>query len=948
MGDPQEVGLKVEDWMGVNRQQTQEQIQDNSFWTLQNLYERKIGELQRRGGSQLMTNTSLPTNVSSIESDYILYDKVLGKTKILKVGCTVPGVALTEANVSASFVTSPAGHWGASPVGFTNAFCGASNVTSGGGVFLVGVGFGLQALINSPITASLPASGDTKTFQVVISAGGVSNKNLRSIELYAQVIGAYASSVAVPNYIWIGTIDLVATPSGTFNFPFAPITLGADPGTGDVGSTDTTWTLAPSATTGNFVLGKTYYVAVLNHRVHYDSSNVLNKNYYVAQSIQSVTMTAGMTSIVISKTAGGSAANIIAIGLHPNSLRPLQMAPNTTTWTATISSVPTSCMSGVVNFIPTSPDVNTGYWIFNQTDISVDEMFATIDSNNNWLPIYINNFGGLNTDTLPGRPPQFTISSTASGFGVSTGARWSGSQYFSQTQELMFLCPKNNYNIGTGPLNGNLGIQVGFTGDLSSGTNTILNVSPIPTVQQFNSGSTITGPGIPLGTTATISGTTMTMSNNSTLTATASDFCINANHSNSINGPAHNIVQYDGWCATMAVMDFNSQSPPYFSILGVYQEHLLGAGGSGIARNKLFFANPFDPFNWIVAASPTVVQYIQIESSGEDINCLGTYVNSANLTGPIEQIIVGKRSSLWVLTTLPTYTSSSNNNVLLTELSRKAGAANDRCIVSTEMGTIIAGVDNVWLIRGTGEPTPIGDEIKWFLRGEDPTQIVDPTNWSAVYHDNHYKLAFSAPGSSTPNQELWLNINKMKKMKGQPCWYGPMIGRECWAQTVEIQFNDTIIPKRWSVDQTNLRWYWADREDFSQDFGVNLSFLLDTKNFGGQDDTLNKLYKGSMWKMKADQALTFLESLSTINETGTIMDANSRLVPILPGYTASNYANFVANCRAKLYRYFTINRGMFGENLNIQWSYTGPIYFTIAGFVAYYSTSKRRPGLPGG
>jgi hypothetical protein len=181
----------------------------------------------------------------------------------------------------------------------------------------------------------------------------------------------------------------------------------------------------------------------------------------------------------------------------------------------------------------------------------------------------------------------------------------------------------------------------------------------------------------------------------------------------------------------------------------------------------------------------------------------------------------------------------------------------------------MAAVDNVYLLRGNGEPTPVGNEISRILERSDLSNAV------AVYHDQHYKISFHDPslGGETQfnNVEWWLDIRKMKAQQGQSSWKGPMVGREIDYCFVEDFAPDGIsydsARDRLCVSKRDVNLYKADvlpqeQADTIYDFGVPVEWVFETKDFDitRQDNNWNKLIKRQYWKMKAiDPQFTALE-----------------------------------------------------------------------------------------
>ena len=944
MAVEKENGLRVADHLGINRQIVAEDLQDQYYLQTGNLYERKIGELQPRGGSTLIGG-SLPSNIASQGQSFTLYDKLLGKTDFLKVGCSVQSGTITNANISSAFVVDATnGKWGVVPAGDTACFIGC-NAT---GIQLVATGFGVCQPINAPLTSGLPTSGQTKKLVVTITSTGINNPNITGIDVYACVTPSYSGGLHDNVWMYVGHIDLIANPTGTFTFFNGPITLNAtDPGAGVIRggpSADASVSLVGvSGLGGTFIPGTTYYVAVLSQYLNYQSNINLDKCYWAAYSVQSVTLQPGQTAISISKNALGSAASLIAIGTHPHLLQPFEIVSNSATFSINLLGPVTGNQMGCVNFLPTGPNVNEGIWFYNVSDFATDEMFAKWNSSANaWQAIGVNNFNLWNTDieTFAQTPP-WLINFT----GVSTGGDWVGAQYNNQGKDLIYAVQRGNWNF-TEP-GGYL-----YTGTTTSGSATITAMSSTANLQSTAGRTAIYGNGIPAGAyIGSISGTTINMVDNTGTALNASGTFSNTPIQFmvvSLQGTFQtNVVETDGFVATLAPPDFGHGLPQQAALITIYKERLIIGGGKGGAFNRCYFTGTQAPYAWGVPGNTLVAQYFQAESGGEEVSGLSLYTNTIYYTGPQAQLLVAKLNTLFVFTDVPVYDGVNDvagvNQATMIQLSKKTGCANHKTICQTELGTILTSVDNVWLCRDSGEPQPIGQEISYLLRPEDPSIAIDTTYWSAVYHDGHYKLAYSTNGGSVPNQEIWLNLRKMKLQKGQPAWFGPMSGRNVQWQSVEERFEDTIVPKRICVDVAGKNYYQADFESTRQDFGADITYTMQPHIMPFKEVNYNKLWTKLFYEMKVDSQMTFSEAVTMLSTSlGAVTQTNSRTVNPVVGYTGSTYANFVNNCRTKLYLFYPMGKQR-GENLSLTWTYTGHILFTIKAWTFYYTVEPRRP-----
>jgi hypothetical protein len=309
---------------------------------------------------------------------------------------------------------------------------------------------------------------------------------------------------------------------------------------------------------------------------------------------------------------------------------------------------------------------------------------------------------------------------------------------------------------------------------------------------------------------------------------------------------------------------------PAVKYVDIFEDSLVVGGGfrstdpsSGAMRDgsrSVFYSRTSDLFDFTEAgaAANTLNQFFV--RGPEEVTGLGVYSNTSGDAGPITQLIVGKQSSSWLTTSL--------SGGSLTNLSRKAGIVSHQSIVNTPIGTIFAATDNVYLMRQSGEPTPIGSEISVILSRSDLTRAV------AVYHDQQYKLAFYDPNEGgNPdynNVEYWLDIRKMKILQGQASWKGPMIGRIPDYSLVEDYAPDGIsydvARDRLMVDKQNRLIINADTvsldsDDEITDLGVQVECEIETADFtiAQQDNNWNKLITRFYLKAKTNAKKVVIE-----------------------------------------------------------------------------------------
>jgi hypothetical protein len=329
------------------------------------------------------------------------------------------------------------------------------------------------------------------------------------------------------------------------------------------------------------------------------------------------------------------------------------------------------------------------------------------------------------------------------------------------------------------------------------------------------------------------------------------------------NGPTvtqktHNYHITDGTVVALTKLDYTGTpvDPPEFDYIAKHQDSIVCAGGTKDSRTRVYFTQASEYFDF--EASLGVLNYFEVAENGEPISGLGLYTNTSASSSPESHLLITKQNSLYIIKRLPL---GSTADPLYT-LSAKVGCVGGDTIVNTPVGTIITAVDNIYLVRESGEPVPVGDPISIVLKGGDLTRA------QAVYHDEQYKLSLyhsdHTGDSDYNNVEWWLDIKKMKQLKGQPNWSGPMIGRAVDYSFVEDLSGDGASyntgSTRYAVDVENIRLYKVDVAPAAADtqildFATAVTSLLETKDYqiAEEDKNWNKLLTRFYWKIRTNK-----------------------------------------------------------------------------------------------
>lgn len=224
-----EIPLKIIDVQGVSNQVLPEDLPNQYCSVLQNLYERRLGELMRKGGTQSIT-TTFPVegavgSVSGIDNAIILRKRTGEKIHVQAVHTNQSAVDMgtgTFVNLATpSYVTAVGGTWGTAIGTYPNTSLG-----SNGSIQLQYVGYGVNFMTETAVVR-----GVNNTLRITVPAG-IDNRIL-GINVYVAVEVWGTSGTGVIFSAWVGYIDLNAagTRGITYDFSQAPVTISGSPGT---------------------------------------------------------------------------------------------------------------------------------------------------------------------------------------------------------------------------------------------------------------------------------------------------------------------------------------------------------------------------------------------------------------------------------------------------------------------------------------------------------------------------------------------------------------------------------------------------------------------------------------------------------------------------------------------------------------------------------------------
>lgn len=856
MSTDREASLPIEDWGGVNLNYDSEDIQPNQLLGAQNLWEKTIGVLETRYGSETVAYKPSAVEDNALGNIHKIY-KSWGETKrFCAINCTPDTAILVAlpAGVAVSFVDDSSGYWN------NDHTFGASNESgitlnfTHPRIFLRFVGYGVDKYFELDPTAVSGYSASTNQKLRIAVDNTFDNSKTTGIEVYATVMCGETETSGSSNYneqtLWVGFIDVTTDTTQTKDFLYSPASYDSSISAAtSIGSSERSFSVSAfiSGTNnvdGSFVGGKTYYVAVLPQWTVF-SGGVNTRCCYrqptadvFGGEIVPITVPGTSTGyLMISAVSPNTTAFLVAIGETPQTLQPYFLFNDSegkgdtnpvTTPTLQddgtfILRDPTTHNPGVVDLVYTADGIATLSFRF--SDYSRQDMFLGINDDDTTFPIFCSRLSYVNDST-----GVFDVVGDFSSLTLTSPSSWA---WFSVNE--MDKMPR-------------MGNNARYV--FASWQNYALFV---------NDHNPIVPDDPPV-----------------VLPSADVYFVHRTNTSYFI---------CDGQVAAPVIEDYQATqiTLPLFRYIASFDSSIVLGGGTPVidprtglpndASKTMYFSRANNPFDFTIpGASSTTHQTVSLGGDNEDLVGFGIYTNTTSDQGPLSQLVVTKKSATWIMNSLPSVSSGALTGFSNRILSKKVGGFH-LTFVNTPIGLLMAGPDNVYLLREDGEPTPMGQGISELLKAANMEKAV------ACYHDKHYKLSFSHPdysgyqGGEHNNVEMWLNINKVIENKGREDWVGPMIGRGVDYVFVEDQAADGIAydaaRSRYVVDKyaSTGRIYRADvlpsaNDDTLYDMkttdgdasNLAVTSILETKNFDitQQDNNWNKLLKRFYIKLRSN------------------------------------------------------------------------------------------------
>lgn len=937
MASNKERSFPIERFRGVNRNLDREDLGPESLWAAENLWEKRIGLLESRYGSDNFHSTDFvwPTNINKVMSPTKLYKSSGESVRMAAVQCTPDTEELNAlpAGVTVSLVNDANGYF-TEPMTVAAVDYGMAPTA----IYLRFVGYGIDKYMSLTYTAI--TGYDTTNQKLRISISAALDSNITGYEIYAiNPIGTSGTPLGAFSLIWLGYQSLVRqTYPLTKDYLYVAHSQGGSVTTDlEVGELRRSAEKIDAAnfdiSLGTLKRGKTYYVAILPLRSKFNSTAVRRYGYraggiettvggaslYDGVDVVAVTIPEGDGTdngyIYIEDINFSTATCLLCIGESPEILFPAKIIndtnvssdPDHAKYAAEIYDFPEGCPS----IIDAEPISHLKHRLqFRCSSFSLRDMLIRINDDDTISPIfYSRTFINMNdSEGDPSFPFLYLYIGLDDTLPLVVPHMGNGSHYdYVQSEDKLFFV--NDYN-AENELTGNLGgIQI-YT---RTGSNYSMcdGNGATPVIQEYQGASLI--PSVVTTTTAA-SSTLLTSTTYSLIvsrvnpstgleeaatdvqahTTGTTDKSIQITmpattgytyniyfgtssgelrQQSTLNAPAASVV-VSSLPTGSILFESRQLRLPSFKYIKEFNGHIVCSGGSPSydevkkenisAAYDIYFSRALNPYNFsIPGIGEGVLQSFRAGNDNEPVSGLAIYSNSTGDSGPFNQLIVGKKSSLHVLNDLPSIGGSDST---VRTLSGRVGIANHFGAVNTPIGTIILAVDNVYLVRESGEPAPVGQEISDILRAADLSKAF------ACYHDRHYKLSFRHPDYSDGdyanenynNAELWLNIDKVIAAKGQPDWVGPMFGTSIQSCFVEDHSQDGLTYNeardRIVCSGKELMIFKADVDpgncdDAIYDLGQPIYSYIETKDFevGPEDNNWNKLLKRLYLKIKTNR-----------------------------------------------------------------------------------------------
>jgi hypothetical protein len=280
--------------------------------------------------------------------------------------------------------------------------------------------------------------------------------------------------------------------------------------------------------------------------------------------------------------------------------------------------------------------------------------------------------------------------------------------------------------------------------------------------------------------------------------------------------------------------------------LGVIKNQLVCTTAE--QKGVIYGSNALAANNWSDGGTGTTLKFAILgDAFDQQAAGFGVLGYTDGIEGPRTLLAIFKKNSCWSLSSIPD--AAFSINATADQLSGRVGCLAWKTITQTKVGMLFLGSDaNIYLLRAGSIPFPIGGRVFPLLKHlvENDTLM---KKCSAVYHDNHWKLAYPSSATSTYcDAELWADL---RTEDGSPIiWVGPHAGREIGCQLVLTSEGDDH--SRLGALVTSGAAARLDDPSATQNLGVDITMVLEwtLRRFNSAFNI--KKYKGVLFEAYYD------------------------------------------------------------------------------------------------
>ncbi len=321
---------------------------------------------------------------------------------------------------------------------------------------------------------------------------------------------------------------------------------------------------------------------------------------------------------------------------------------------------------------------------------------------------------------------------------------------------------------------------------------------------------------------------------------------------------------------------------------------VIGALGSGNAgtleqdlRNFVFFLD-IDEQDKVGASS---LAKIGETPEGEPITALGIVAAQTDTMGLRGQLAVFTAARVEIFDGPPPQTDVDISSEFRSPITSAAGCSAPDTVTQTPAGLMYLGTDwNVYLIRPSDRPRPVGRAIEPALRG----LTIEQMNFaSAVFDEGLYKLAVpTVGGANRADQQYWADLRSIRfgeydhgvmwtGSHTSPDFYGPFITLTGFQDAREVFMGSSVEGKIWRVNAPNV----------NTDEGTVFLARAESAEIDGGDAHIDKDFIGLELGMSTDKLNTTVDLVvSSMSDESCAGDADQFTEPVDPcGPTWGNF-----------------------------------------------------------